>query len=255
MNFWQTLRLIPSLLFLTGALTACDKVRNFTLLVPSWSGFEKIADHVWVDNQMPPPQREEFIDILNSARQRARHFIGDLQGNANIFACSTEACYRDAGGGSSKGIALGDAALLLSPRGLDVVILCHELVHIELHHRIGVLRSANTIPSWFDEGLAVLISEDPRYSESAWLDATSNGRKIPSLNDISRLLGNGEWLISYGTARREVGLWYRTVGGAGLARLINQVRDGAPFEQIYGTHFVEAHKASALPEGKNLGGY
>ena len=66
--------------------------------------------------------------------------------------------------------------LLLSPRGLDMVMAAHELSHIELHNRVGVFRSWRETPGWFDGGFAVLVSEDPRYTEGAWLQATDNGR-------------------------------------------------------------------------------
>ena len=126
--------------------------------------------------------------------------------------------------------------LLLSPRGLNAVITSHELTHIELHHRIGSFRSWRTIPAWFDEGLAVLVSEDPRYSDEAWLKITNNGLNAPELKDIGRMLGRGDWLLVYGTARREVGRWYQRVGCAGLALLIANVKDGKDFDSEFSTN-------------------
>jgi hypothetical protein len=52
-------------------------------------------------------------------------------------------------------------AVMLSPRGIDAVIAAHELAHVELHERLG--SHAGHVPQWFDEGLAVLVSDDPRY--------------------------------------------------------------------------------------------
>ena len=118
---------------------------------------------------------------------------------------------------------------MLPPRGLNEVIISHELTHIELHSRVGVLRSWRSIPSWFDEGLAVLVSQDPRYTEEGWLRATENGRKAPKLEEIGKLLDRSEWLMSYGTARREVGAWYERAGRSGLERLIEEVRRGGDF--------------------------
>jgi hypothetical protein len=51
-----------------------------------------------------------------------------------------------------------------SPRGADVVIAVHELAHAELHRRIGVVTTlSRSVPRGFDEGLAVVVSDDPRY--------------------------------------------------------------------------------------------
>ena len=70
------------------------------------------------------------------------------------FRKASEQCYVEHGGGTDKGRAYGESMLLLSPRGLNAVITSHELTHIELHHRIGALRSWRAIPAWFDEGLS-----------------------------------------------------------------------------------------------------
>jgi hypothetical protein len=62
------------------------------------------------------------------------------------------------------------------------------------------------------------------------LSATADGGQAPRLEDIGRLLGNGDWLVSYGTARRAVGDWYRRAGRAGLENLIAEVRSGNDFD-------------------------
>jgi hypothetical protein len=58
-------------------------------------------------------------------------------------------------------VAVLNRAVMLSPRGIDPVIAAHELSHVEFHERLGAQRKQ--IPQWFDEGLAVLVSDDSRY--------------------------------------------------------------------------------------------
>ena len=48
------------------------------------------------------------------------------------------------------------------------------------------------------------------------------------------MLGRGDWLLVYGTARHEVDRWYQRVGYAGLALLIASVKDGKDFDSEYG---------------------
>jgi len=182
---------------------------------------------------MPPGQREEFLKTLSLAKGRVSAFFGSIEGSSKVFACSTEECFISHGGVGAKGKAYGESMLLLSPRGLDALIASHELTHIELHGRVGAFRSWRAIPSWFDEGLAVLVSEDPRYTEDAWLKATDNGCNAPKLENIGEMLGKGDWLLSYGTARREVGAWYLHAGRAGLERLIAEVKNGSDFNSAF----------------------
>lgn len=74
-----------------------------------------------------------------------------------VLACVTDACYRRIGGGGERGVAVMNQAVMLSPRGIDPVIASHEMSHVELHARGG------KVPQWFDEGLAVVVSDDRRY--------------------------------------------------------------------------------------------
>ncbi len=209
-------------------------VRGAKMLAPNWFGFVEISKDIYVDQAMPSPQRAEIIQTVHSAQTRVSQFFGDLKGHPKIFACSTEACFVANNFGSTpKGQAYGSASLMLSPRGQDIVIITHELTHIELHTRIGAFRSWRSIPSWFDEGLAVLVSKDPRYTEAAWRKATDNGRNAPKLEKIGGMLGSGGWLLGYGTARHAVGTWYSDVGHAGLMQLIAEVKNGTDFEAAF----------------------
>ena len=218
---------------LVFCMSGCSTVRSTKLLVPSWFGFSEISEGVYVDDQMSPAQRQEFLKTLSLSKERVSAFFGSIEASSKVFACSTEECFVSHGGVTAKGKAYGDSMLLLSPRGLDAVIASHELTHIELHGRVGAFRSWRAIPSWFDEGLAVLVSEDPRYTEDAWLKATDNGCNAPKLENIGEMLGKGDWLLSYGTARREVGAWYLHAGRAGLERLIAEVKNGSDFNSAF----------------------
>jgi hypothetical protein len=216
-------------------------------LVPSWFGFAEISEGVYADDQMSLGQRQEFLKTLSLAKERVSVFFGSTQASSKVFACSTEECFISHGGVTAKGKAYGDSMLLLSPRGLNVTIAAHELTHIELHNRVGAFRSWREIPVWFDEGLAVLVSEDSRYTEEAWLKATDNGRNAPELKAIGKAtpLGNDNWQFSYGTARRAVGKWYLQAGRGGLATLITNLKGGKDFDFAFNT-IASSESASNL---------
>src|SRR5438477_353568 len=64
-------------------------------------------------------------------------------------------------GGQTLGISFLDWVIVLSPHVRDGVAITHELTHVELHNRLGPKMFA--VPAWFDEGLAVNVSDDPHY--------------------------------------------------------------------------------------------
>ncbi len=42
-------------------LTGCSTVKGFKLWLPEWFGLERIADHVFVDYELPEVQQEEWL--------------------------------------------------------------------------------------------------------------------------------------------------------------------------------------------------
>jgi hypothetical protein len=126
---------------------------------PRCYGLSALGDGVYAERDDP-----RYLRIVGAAEQRIAAFYGGREAHARVLVCATDACYRRIGGGAEKGRALSTKALLLSPAGTDEVIAAHELAHLELHQRLGAARSK--VPRWFDEGLAVLVSDDPRYLRS-----------------------------------------------------------------------------------------
>lgn len=236
---------IPKLVLVATAafgliLSGCSSVaytstrRAAHAIAPTWFGFVKISDHVYVNQAMPQPERVKVLKAVSAAKARVARFFGRRLSHPKILVCSTERCFvPNREGPTPKGLEYGISAVLVSPHGLNVTILSHELTHAELHDRVGLLRTLQSIPHWFDEGLAVLVSRDSRYSRAAWCRATDGGRRAPTLQDIDRVIYHEPWLLGYGTARARVGAWYARVGRTGLDRLIREVRNGTDFHSAF----------------------
>jgi len=225
-------------------VAGCGKIQTAKLFAPTWFGFVEISEGVFVDESMPSAQRAGLLDTLHTAKGRVSTFFGRLKGKPNIFACSTEECFVSNGGITARGNAFGSSMVLLSPRGLDAVTLSHELTHVELSSRVGDFQTWRAIPPWFDEGLAVLVSQDPRYVAERWLRATENGRRAPQLMSLGDAVPWRNWQMSYGTARHAVGEWYSRVGSKGLLFLIRELKKGKDFDAV----FKASDRSSRAPD-------
>lgn len=95
-----------------------------------------------------------------AAENRVAAFYQGRNSSPTMLACLTVACYQHIGGGGEKGVGVLNRAVMLSPDGVNTVIAAHEMSHVELHERLG---ARGHVPQWFDEGLAVVVSNDPRY--------------------------------------------------------------------------------------------
>lgn len=205
---------------------------------PRCFGFERLDgqmrdSQVFVETTMPAEERREVRDIIAQAGDAVRRFYGSLLRRPRVFVCATDACYRRLGGGRSRGMALFDRALVLAPEGLTAVIAAHELAHIELHARAGAWRAwRGAIPRWFDEGLAVNVSDDPRYLAPGRGTARCRARTDDPLPASRR-----DWLAAaddalYALSACRVSEWLAGHGGAaGVTRLAARIADGETFEQ------------------------
>lgn len=204
---------------------------------PTCFGFERIGSGVYVQGARSPDAQTASAHVVDEGRAKVRAFYRQLESAPEILLCATDACYKRAGGGASRGMALLDRALVLSPRGLNSTIAAHELAHVELHARLGLVKTMRRdIPQWFDEGLAVYVSGDPRYIAAAGTadrclvaesyEALPSTRQAWVENAASRDL--------YAKAACRVSRWLARKGGAPAAiELIRRVADGQSFEAAY----------------------
>lgn len=244
------------ILVLIAIMCGCaDIKRTKTYLLPPISlGLEEVAPKVFVNKEMSHIQREEFSKSVTEARNKVAVFFGDVISGPQILACSTEECFVGLGGGKQRGLHLGGSKILIAPRGLTIPILTHEWSHAELSSRMDAWMDGvfgiHSIPTWFDEGLAVVVSEEPTHSEKVWEQIVAAKMNAPKLEDLVSLkewntaakkLGDvdssigipGKICVVYATAGHEVRKWHQRVGRDGLLKLIEKVKSGEDFESSF----------------------
>jgi hypothetical protein len=196
---------------------------------PGCYGLRKAGPDVYVDDTATPARQQEMVEVVAAARQRVRDFLGETRSSPRVLVCLSADCYRHIGGGGEKGQALRDRAVALSPGGADVVIASHELTHTELYRRLG--SRYGQVPRWFHEGIAVLVSADPRY-----LTAGPPGERCPV--DHAQALaairaGTAPSPDFYRDSACVVERWVAGHGGAeAVLELIRRLRAGERFSAV-----------------------
>jgi hypothetical protein len=145
--------------------------------------------------------------------------------------------------------------ILLSPRGLNWHFLAHEWSHAEMSTRL-TLFAWKRMPQWFDEGLAVALSEAPEHSENHWQFLINANIPRPTRDELLTYQSLQQWLAGvhrfgddknfervaqgqptlspvYAAAGHEVRPWLAQVGSHGLLHLIQLMNEGADFEAAY----------------------
>lgn len=219
-------------------ISGCSTFGSFRIIAPSLFGTNEIEKGIYLDDEIAEKQKKELYESINISKRRLVEFYGRLKTKPRIIACATEDCYKKFGGISAKGKNYGSFGILLSPRGINPEIISHEWSHRELFERLGFFKHRK-IASWFDEGLAVYISEDEQYSHEKWEKATEGGKTALGLDELDTLK---KWLkanrekdhiMSYGTAHEEVARWIEKAGADGLRELLNRLSNDEDFYPAY----------------------
>jgi len=147
--------------------------------------------------------------------------------------------------------------ILLSPRGLNRHFPAHEWSHAEMRSRLALFAWWH-MPQWFDEGVAVVVSEAPEHSEEHWQLLVTSGTPRPTSEELHTLNSLRQWLDAvhrYGEDRNierkakgdpelnrvhaaadhELRPWLTTVGSHGLLTLIESLNNGDDFDLVYRT--------------------
>ena len=235
---------IALLLFFTGCSTL-NKTK--VILPPSWIGMQKIAPNIYVDNDMNKTEQQRLVKIIPEAKKYVTDVWGKLESQPTIYACSTKKCSKSLGIGARAHQILNH--LVLSPKGLTKELIAHEWSHAELYKRVDSFFNWRKIPSWFDEGVAVLVSHEPSHDERAWKQIQTQNLVHPSTNELYSIVTTHQWIesvhkynknlnmdrivIIYATAGHEIEKWYKEVGEKGLKELINEVKNGTSFDVAY----------------------
>lgn len=167
-------------------------LRGAQLWVPENSGLKRAAPGLFVETGMPTQQRTEMVAAMAWAETAIRRAYGEALSTPIVNACMSEACYKRFGGKGSMAKVYGNR-ILISPRGLNGHFIAHEWSHAELRKRL-TLSGYFRLPSWFDEGVAVAVSEAPEHSEAHWQYLESHNVPRPDRAQLMSLQSLSQWL-------------------------------------------------------------
>jgi len=237
-------------------LAGCNNVRGIKLLMPEYFGLVSIDENVYIEAEADEEEKLGLSNAVVVASEKVYNAYQGVESRPTIHACLTEECYSSFGGMGSRAKVYGDH-ILLSPRGLNWHFLAHEWSHDEIRSRL-TFGAWLRLPQWFDEGLAVAISEAPEHSEAHWDFLVETNVERPTRKELLTFKTLSQWLDAvhhygetknaernangepeirpvYTAAGHEVRPWLRRVGSQGLIELIERLNNGEEFEAVYPT--------------------
>lgn len=208
---------------------------------PLCFGFEKIETGIYVQHGMPDDEQVLVTRVLVLAEDRIRDFYGHIESHPRVLICATQECIGRIGGGDAASGSVGAYVLLLGPKGMNEIDISHELSLIEVSGRIGLYRSImDSVPAWFDEGVAVVASDAPEFAVLArsnlngCLNRPSDDLPVDTTKWIEEA---SEYPFIYAQAGCRVAEWMATRGGSpAVSRLLARIATGKTFDRAYAEH-------------------
>jgi hypothetical protein len=248
-------------------ISGCSILQGGKLLAPESFGLTPVASSLYIEAGADEAARMKLRESMEKAESAIRQAYGGAASHPTVNACVTEECYESFGGGRGSLAKVYGKRILLSPRALNWHFLAHEWSHAEMSTRLTVFAWMR-MPRWFDEGVAVAISEAPEHSEGHWQFLVATNVPRPTRDELQTLESLKQWLDAirkygedknierkakgepeirpvYSAAGHELRPWLAKVGSTGLLAFIDRMNDGADFESAYQTADPAVHTDAA----------
>ncbi len=252
------MRYLMAVIFALGLslIGGCSVLQGGKLLAPESFGLTPVAPNIYVETGADEATRGKLRDAMKKTEGAIRAAYGSVNSHPIVHACISEECYEALGGRGSRAKVYGNR-IVLSPRGLNWHFLAHEWSHAEMLSRL-TLSAWWRLPQWFDEGVAVVVSEAPEHSESHWEYLVASNAPRPTREELHTFKSLNQWLDAvhrygedknterkangepeirpvYSAAGHELRPWLARVGSLGLSAFLEQLNDGEDFESAYRT--------------------
>lgn len=205
---------------------------------PQCFGLQKAADGIYLQSGMDAAQRQRALAAVDAARLEAAQFYDGLQHSPRVLVCADDACYHRLGG--APGTAVGSLASLsleVAPRGLDPVYIAAGLSRAEVQGRVGFWKfSLGAVPMWFDEGVAVVVADDPAYILPPGRGDRCKAGSFPDMpatpSDWQQELQQ-EGDVLYAQSACKTAMWMAQNGGAkAVTGLLDKLAQGQDFATL-----------------------
>ena len=150
---------IALLLWVVAPAAAWAVVKPVRVVAPELAGVTCSTAAVCVDD---PAALNAAGQLYAQALAFVAAEVTPLEGTPRVVFCASQACADAFGLGARSAVTVGTVGSVIGPRAWKPYYVRHELIHQLQGQRLGVARLFLK-PSWFSEGMAYALSQDPRH--------------------------------------------------------------------------------------------
>ena len=195
----------------------------------TFSDYYQIVPNLFVSNSFK--HTNHASDYLAEARKRVDSTFGKMRASPKIVLVNSpqEAAKFGANTTATAHATPLGTCIVLGPKGQNIDVAAHELVHAELVERVGWFTYLVEIPVWFNEGVALIVDHrKPFLIENIALppEAVEHVRTLHSGDDF---FGDDNTYQHYLASRLAV----QHVDPAMLYKNLEKIKNGERFENVF----------------------
>ncbi|RYF30624.1 MAG: hypothetical protein EOO23_04730 [Comamonadaceae bacterium] len=152
------LKRLALILFAIVPALAWAVVKPVRLLAPEWGDITCTSSTVCVEDLS---KTADAVALYAEAIAFVSETVSPVPGQPRVTFCSSQTCADYFGLGTRSAVTLGTVGTVIGPRAWKPYYVRHELIHYLQARELGVPQLLLK-PSWFVEGMAYGLSEDPR---------------------------------------------------------------------------------------------
>jgi hypothetical protein len=152
------LKRLALLLLVVVPIVAWIFVKPIRVVLPKTQGMSCVSALVCVED---PETANSAMALYDEAFDFVTTNVTTLRSKPRLIFCSTDACANKFGLGARAALTFGKFGTVIGPRAWHAFLVRHEMIHYAQCEQLGVLKVLR-LPSWFVEGMAYSMSEDPR---------------------------------------------------------------------------------------------
>ncbi len=233
MNFARLFLIFALSILVAGGLY--NQRHSIGCLLLGNAGFQKISPGVYTDGDLAYGEVEDLLYKLEAARDRNTNTFGSTVAQPIMLITSdaqTAAIYGANETGTIHKTIYGEC-IIVGPKGHNVDVMAHELLHAELASRIGVWATFFKLPTWFDEGLALMVDYRSEY-DAELIDLPHDAvGQVKTLTSAQQFYGQENTFENYQAAKLAVSEIFETIDETSLYDRLERIKQGESFESVF----------------------
>ena len=129
------------------------------VLAPQLAGVQCPEANLCIDDLT---KLEQALVLRDESVRFVENRVGKVRQVPRFIFCSSAECAKSFGFTSNAAYHVGTFGIVIGPRGWQSHFVRHELIHHLQMESIGSVHALLFTPTWFIEGMAYSLSDDPR---------------------------------------------------------------------------------------------